>query len=252
MPSLVVPATHVEQATPRAAIVRLVVPEGEFVFRPGQAVTLGRHGQPSSKPYSIASAPDDLRRTGELEFLVGTGEDGRFDAHLAGLTAGGLVDLQGPLGSFGLPDEPCLRRVVFVAGGTGIAPLRSMWRHLGATRPDVQREVLYSARTRAHFAYEDELEELEAAGRLRLVLTTTREPAQPGAEGPGGQALRGIRLRPGSPILFGRIGASQLQASAGRGPAVYVLCGPPAFVAHVDRLLGDLGVAPQLIRKEGW
>jgi methane monooxygenase component C len=240
MPLLVVPVTCVARATPRAAIVRLGVPDGEFSFTPGQAVSLGRHGQPVGKFYSIASAPGDVRREGEIEFLVGTREDGEFEAHLAALAPGTLVDLQGPVGSFGLPADPVPPRFVFVGGGTGIAPLRAMWRHLAGTRPGARMEVLYSARTRAHFAYRDELEELEASGRLTLTLTTTREPAQPGTEDLGGQGGRG------------RIGFTHLEAPAGRGPAAWLVCGPPAFVAHVERLLGDLGVAQELIRKEGW
>jgi ferredoxin-NADP reductase len=225
------------------------VPDGEFSFVAGQAVSLGRHGQPVAKFYSIASAPGDVRRTGEIEFLVGTGEDGLFDAHLAGIVPGTLVDLQGPVGSFGLPPDPFPPRVVFVAGGTGIAPLRAMWRHLVASGTDAHLEVLYSARTRAHFAYRDELEQFEASGRLTLTLTATREPAGACLEaGPG--------IPPGSaglkPVLSGRIGVTHLEGPVSRGPAVFILCGPPAFVAHVEHQLAGLGVTQELIRKEGW
>jgi ferredoxin-NADP reductase len=251
MPLLVVPVTYIARATPRAAIVRLGVPDdGEFSFAPGQAVSLGRHGQPVAKFYSIASAPGDLRRNGEIEFLVGTQEDGRFDAHLAALAPGTLVDLKGPLGSFGLPAEPHPPRFVFVAGGTGIAPLRAMWRHLVAFHPDAGLEVLYSARTRAHFAYRDELEQLQTAGRITLMLTTTREPPPPWAPAEARSPEPEVR-RPG-PIQSGRIGLGHLEGPVGRGPAVHLLCGPPAFVAHVDHLLTGLGVPQELIRKEDW
>jgi len=250
MPLLVVPVTYIARATPRAAIVRLGVPDGEFSFAPGQAVSLGRHGLPAAKFYSIASAPGDLRRTGEIEFLVGTQEDGRFDAHLAALAPGALVDLKGPLGSFGLPAEPHPPRFVFVGGGTGIAPLRAMWRHLVAFNPDAGLEVLYSARTRAHFTYRDELEQLQTAGRITLMLTTTREPPPPWAPAEARSPEPEVR-RP-DPILSGRIGLGHLEGPVGRGPAVHLLCGPPAFVAHVERLLDDLGVAQESIRKEGW
>ena len=40
-----------------------------------------------------------------------------------------MVDVEGPLGSFTFPADPEERRFVFIAGGTGIAPLRAMLRH---------------------------------------------------------------------------------------------------------------------------
>jgi ferredoxin-NADP reductase len=245
MSLLVVPVTDVAPTTPRAAIVRLGVSGVELTFAPGQALMLGRHGQPVRKPYSIASAPDDVRRGGVVEFLVGTAEDRRFDSHLAGLAVGTPVDLEGPLGSFSLPADSSLSRFVFVAGGTGIAPLRSMWRHLVHTRPGARLDVVYSARTRAHFAYRDELAELKAAGRLTLTLTTTREPAPGGEEGRSTEAA-------GSRHRSGRIGREHLEDLVAQGPAVWLVCGPPAFVPHIEGLLDELGVPRDSIRKEGW
>jgi len=248
MSFLVVPVTYVARVTPTAAVVRVGIPGGGFSFAPGQAVILGRHGQPAGKPYSIASAPEDVRRTGEMEFLVGVGEHGQFDEHLAGTAPAALLDLDGPFGSFLLPPGSHPGRFVFVAGGTGIAPLRAMWRHLGGARPDAPLDVVYSARTRAHFAYEDELRRLAADGHITLALTTTREPIQSGAEGhrdTGAEGTVGGRLT-------GRVGREHLEGLVARGPAVWLLCGPPAFVAHVERLLGELGVPSLLIRKEDW
>src|SRR3954466_10865960 len=68
------------------------------------------------------------------------------------------------------PDE---RRFVFIAGGTGIAPLRAMMRralHL----PHRNIGLFYSVRTPDEFAYEEELRRLARDGEIELRQTVTR------------------------------------------------------------------------------
>lgn len=74
-------------ATPTSRIVRLNLERTRFRYRAGQAVLLGLPGQDQRRPYSIASAPEDARAQGYLEFLIKTDAEGRFGPHLAGLRA---------------------------------------------------------------------------------------------------------------------------------------------------------------------
>src|SRR4030095_2460686 len=100
---------------------------------------------------------------------------GRPGEHLS-LEPGADVDVEGPLGTFTFPEWPTERNFVFIAGGTGIAPLRSMLRHVifGPIRAgSVGR--LYSARTPDEFAYEDEFHALASTGVIELRLTVTRD-----------------------------------------------------------------------------
>src|SRR5690606_8559798 len=93
---------------------------------------------------------------------------------LEGIGIGSLIDVDGPIGAFGRglrTDVPTL----LVAGGTGIAPLRSILRHLLGQDEAPTPAMIYSARTRSEFAYGAELRGLAAQGRLRLTMTTTRE-----------------------------------------------------------------------------
>lgn len=122
---LTLPIREVLPATPRARIARVDLDGHAFDYAPGQAVSIANHGHEKRKPYSIAAAPEDARRDGWLELLVGVNADGLPGGHLA-LEAGQLVDVDGPLGSFVFPPAPVERRFVFIAGGTGIAPLRAM------------------------------------------------------------------------------------------------------------------------------
>jgi ferredoxin-NADP reductase len=218
------------RASTQTRIVRLALDSSQFLYRAGQSVQLGLHGQPLRKYYSIASAPEEARRLGYLEFLVKVEADEAAAGHVRGLKRGSLVDIEGPFGRFWIPDRPAERRFLFVAGGTGIAPVRAMLRQALLTGLVGTFAVIYSARTPGEFVYAAELRALARLGRIRLVLTATR-----GAH----QGWRGAR---------GRIARSTL-ASLIRDPATLCfLCGPAAFTATVVPLLRELGISSRRIK----
>jgi len=117
------PIREVLPATPRAHIVRLDLDGHPFEYAAGQAVLVGNQGSETRKPYSIACAPEDARRDGWIELLVGMDEDPQGGPAFT-LRRGATVDVEGPLGTFTFPAAPVERRFVFIAGGTGIAPMR--------------------------------------------------------------------------------------------------------------------------------
>jgi NAD(P)H-flavin reductase len=118
--------------------------------------------------FAIASAPADE----ELEFLVRLTADPTARA-VYGMRPGDRVELVDVVGrGFDLAALEG-KDLVFVAMGTGVAPLRSALR---ATLPRADRYgqifVLYGARTPEHFCYRDETESWKAAGvELRQVVS---------------------------------------------------------------------------------
>lgn len=230
---MTLPIREVVPATPRALIVRVALGGRQFRYRPGQAVLVATHDDERRKPYSIAAAPRDAERDDSLELLVGTDAHGGSGADLT-LEPGALVDVEGPVGRFTLPDDPDEERFVFIAGGTGIAPLRAMLRHALDARHR-QIGLLYSARTPDDFAYEEELRDLGRAGRIELRQTVTRDVAA--------ETWTGTR---------GRIGRENLAPLVHDPATLCFICGPPALVEDVPRLLGELGVPRERIRSEEW
>jgi CDP-4-dehydro-6-deoxyglucose reductase len=95
-----------------------------FPFLPGQFVSFTEQfqGKPITRAYSIASTPDGNR----FELCLNLVKDGRFSPHLFQLKPGERVPMKGPVGSFTLRDPQ--RDALFVATGTGIAPMRGMLR----------------------------------------------------------------------------------------------------------------------------
>jgi ferredoxin-NADP reductase len=193
---------------------------------------IASHGHERRKPYSIASAPEDAERDGYLELLVGVDAQGKAGPHLI-LRPGEAVDVEGPIGRFTFPAQPAERRFLFVAGGTGIAPLRAMLRH-ALQVPHREIGLLYSARTPLDFAFEDEFRTLAREGEIHLRQTVTRET---------GDRWDGTR---------GRISQADLAPLVHDRETLCFVCGPPALVADIPKLLGELGVEPARVRIEEW
>jgi len=229
---LTVPIRDVITATPRARIVHLDLEGRRLDYAAGQAVIIGSHGQTSRRPYSLASAPADARRDGMLELLIGVDDIGAAGLHLD-LRSGSLVDVDGPLGRFTFPDRPSESRFLFIAGGTGIAPLRAML-HQALTVPHEHIGLLYSARTPDEFAFQDELRTLARDGKIELRQTITRDSE---AAWEGGR---------------GRIGRAELQPLVHDAETLCFVCGPASLVHDTRGLLEELGVTRERVRVEEW
>ena len=135
-------------------------------FIPGQVAILGVADEEPAY-FAFAGAPEDR----ELEILVKRTIGA--SAALFGMREGEHVELLGVAGpGFDLEHQRG-RDLVFVAMGTGVAPLRSALRHVLNRKQDFgQLVVLYGARTPDAFCYSDETESWEDAGvELRQVIS---------------------------------------------------------------------------------
>jgi NAD(P)H-flavin reductase len=223
----------VREATPSTRIVRLSLGNATFRYKAGQAALLGLPDRPDRFPYSIASSPEEAARQASLEFLLKIDRD-EWGQALAALRSGSEMLVEGPVGSFVFPSRPVERQFLFVAGGTGIAPLRSMICHAFHTGQPGRLHLLYSARTPSDFAYLPELQGYAGEGRLELALTATRE------------------VLPGWPGERGRITKDRLARLIEHPETLCFVCGPAAMVDDVPRMLAELGVERTRIRLEEW
>ncbi len=117
----------------------LKLPKARFVFKAGQHISIGIHGNYQSREYSIYSGTNDEN----LEVLVKEVENGYFSPKLRKLKTGDLVEIHGPFGRFGIaPKAAESGKFVFIASGTGIAPFRSMIR----TYPGLDYTLIHGVR----------------------------------------------------------------------------------------------------------
>ena len=195
----------------------------------------GAHGLRERRPYSIACSPERAEETGQLELLVAMDQDGSLGPHFGQTPRDTWVDIDGPIGTFRLPVGAADARVLLVAGGTGIAPLRAMLDHLLRLKTAPRVSLLYSARRAEEFAFINELRTHSAAGLLELHQTVTREdsPTWTGARG--------------------RIGRAHFEALLHDPPATLcAVCGPENLVKESAAMLTALGVPPSHIVTESW
>lgn len=230
--TLTVRSIHI--ATPRARIIALDLEGVPFHFQAGQAVMVGLQGSLLRKPYSIASAPIEAERSGVIDLLVQLEDSGGLDPHLELAGTGTLLDVEGPFGSFGLLNHVAGDDLLFVAGGTGIAPLRSILVERLASTPPPSVSMVYSARSADELVYRSEIEALARAGHIKAFLTLTRDVAS---------GWTGRRGRIESPLLKEAMPSTSV---------LCLLCGPPQLLTDVEAHLLALGVKTERILTQSY
>lgn len=116
-------AAQVGEVTPfNDAAYELVldIPTEAPAFLPGQYVNIGVPGTGEHRSYSFSSAPGNKRMT----FMIKQVPGGLMSGWLGAAQPGQPLQMTGPLGSFYL--RAVTRPLLFLAGGTGLAPFLSM------------------------------------------------------------------------------------------------------------------------------
>jgi CDP-4-dehydro-6-deoxyglucose reductase, E3 len=109
------------------------------------------------RPYSIASPPNESDR---ITLVFNRVQGGRGSTYLFNLREGDVVAFEGPQGSFYLRER--MRNVLFVATGTGIAPIRSMLLDLADNGYAGTATLYWGLRSQRDVYYQQEFEALAA------------------------------------------------------------------------------------------
>ena len=194
----------------------------EVTFIPGQVAML-RVNEEEPAYFAFASAPEDR----ELEILVKR----TLGASVAlfDMKEGERLELLDVIGNgFPLNDQRG-HDLVFVAMGTGVAPLRSALRHVLNRKQDFgQLVVLYGARTPDDFCYRDETQSWEDAGvELRQVISRPGDHDWSGPTGYVQSLLDHVLPDLKSPVAL--------------------ICGSREMIEQTRDRLQQMGFAPQAI-----
>ena len=151
-----------------AATVVIRPGRGWLPHTPGQYVRIGVDvdGVRQWRAYSLTSVPG--RADGCFTITVKAIPGGTVSNHLVrSIGPGTVIQLDQATGDFVLP-SPRPEKSLFVTAGSGITPVMGMLRHR-AEEADDDVLVVHSAPTADDVIFGDELRELAAAGRIRLV-----------------------------------------------------------------------------------
>jgi len=162
--------TWIREETPEITTFRLALEDWEaanaFAFKPGNFVLISVFGH-GEAPFAIASPPS---HGGPIEISVR--RLGRLTQALHDLTVGNRIGLRGPYGNDFFCQELRGKNLVFVAGGIGMAPLRSLVKYVLDDRTMYgEVTILCGARTVADIPYKEEFSRWDRRDGVKVVLT---------------------------------------------------------------------------------
>ena len=197
-------------------------PERAVDFTPGQVAILRVEGEEPAY-FALAGAPADP----DLEVLVK--QKAGASRVIYDLSVGDEIELVEVCGRGFRIDEIKGRDLVFVAMGTGVAPLRSALRHVLQRKAEFgQLVVLYGARTPDDFCYRDETETWEDAGvELRQVISRPDGHDWSGPTGYVQSLLDNVLPNLASPVAL--------------------ICGSSEMIDQTRERLGKMGFKPEEI-----
>lgn len=214
---------NVKEETPDIRTFRLSFTDREmrdhFTFRPGQFILVSVFNC-GEAPISISSSP-----TSSAIFELSIKKVGSLTGEIHRCSTGDEMGVRGPYGN-GFPLERLYGSdLLFVGGGIGLAPLRSMIQYVFARRSEFGRiTILYGARSPEDIVFKEDLAGWEEEKDARVLITVDRgDRPWKGATGPVTRLWQETDVDPSSTKA--------------------IVCGPPVMISYVVFDLLKMGFA---------
>ena len=193
----------------------------EFTFESGQFAFVSVLGI-GEAPFCISSSPT---RRDRLECSVR--QVGRLTRGLHRLGVGAEIGFRGPYGNSFPLDFLKGKNLVFVGGGIGLAPLRSLiWNVIDNRDKYGNIDIIYGARSPADLCFRYDLEAWDKDKTVNMVTTVDK----------------------GDEEWVGRVGLVPIvleEAAPSAQNAVAIVCGPPIMIRFTFPVLEKLGFTPE-------
>ena len=192
-------------------------------------------GMPITRAYSISSSPKDSLE-GKYVLTIKLVDGGLMSQYIFDTwTVGKSVEVSAPSGNFEYQELRDAKKVICLAGGSGITPFVSMANAIADGDEDFEMTLLYGSRNVDNILFKDELDALaEKCDKIKVVHVLSDENAKAG---------KGFEK--------GFITAELIKkyAPADEKYSIF-LCGPQQMYAFVDKELEKLGLEKKYIRHE--
>jgi ferredoxin-NADP reductase/nitrite reductase/ring-hydroxylating ferredoxin subunit len=208
-------------------------------YRAGQfaIIDLGTKEDPKGplRSFTMASSP-----TEDVILITTRIRDTPFKKKLASLEIGSIAKMTSPLGKFVLPDDHS-KPVVFLSGGIGVTPFRSMIRYATDKQVPSMVTMFDSNRNIENTLFKEEFDDcLKRNHNLKIIYTITEEEQSKNAE-----KWTGERGFINATMLTKYLTRNELDNS------IFYICGPPGMLNAMQKMLEDeLHVSKQLIKTE--
>lgn len=206
----------------------------DFSFQPGQFMewTL-KHRSPDTRGnrryFTIASSPTESEIHLGVKFYP---EPSSFKNRLLALPVGGEVIASQKSGDFVLPKNK-EKGLVFIAGGIGVTPFRSMIKYLLDKKEKRNVTLLYSNKTIKDIAYKEVFDRAQAELGIKTIYAVTEK----------GEAVFGESMRSGS--IDARMIQKEIPNYLSR---IFYISGPHGMVRAFEDTLKSIGVSSRNIK----
>lgn len=213
--------TEIIDETPNIKSFRVILNDQEkmglFSFEPGQVGQLSIFGV-GEATFVINSPPT---RKEYLQFSVM--KAGEVTAAIHELAVGDQVGVRAPLGNWFPYESMKGKKILYVGGGIGLAPLRTLILFMLDNRDDYKDiTIIYGARSAPDLCYKTDLDEWADRSDVELILTVDAgSPGPPIREGLVPNVLREIAPSPEGTVAL--------------------TCGPPIMIRYALQALDSLG-----------
>ena len=213
--------TEIIDETPNIKSFRVILNDQEkmglFSFEPGQVGQLSIFGV-GEATFVINSPPT---RKEYLQFSVM--KAGEVTAAIHELAVGDQVGVRAPLGNWFPYESMKGKKILYVGGGIGLAPLRTLILFMLDNRDNYKDiTIIYGARSAPDLCYKTDLDEWADRSDVELILTVDAgSPGPPIREGLVPNVLREIAPSPEGTVAL--------------------TCGPPIMIRYALQALDSLG-----------
>jgi glycine betaine catabolism B len=199
----------------------------DFSYEAGQYI-MAKISDKLFRFFSISSSPTEASY---IEFTTRmSGSD--YKNALDMLKAGDTVNISGPFGNFTYNEE--YKKIIFLSGGIGITPIRSIMKYISDKKVDADIVLLYGNKNEEGIAFKKDLEDISIGNKMRVVHVLS-DPV-PTWAGYRGYITKDI-IKKEVPDYADRI---------------FYVCGPPGMVAALNKTLDELKSPKENIKLENF
>jgi len=213
--------------------------QNNFSFKPGQTIMVSVFGRGESM-FALSTSPT----RNKIEFSVM--RVGRVTLGLHQLEKNSVVGIRGPFGN-GFPVEEWYgKNILLIAGGIGMAPLRSVLHYVLDKRDKFGKiTLIYGARTSKDLVYRDELEKIFERNDIdvRLSIDTEEEGWFRLNWNKPGESV----FPPETRKFTGFVPMVVLAVKPQPEDTIAVICGPPVMIKFTIQNLEKLGFKDEQI-----